>query len=91
METVAWTQVDDEAMSAYIDLAEVSSSNEWSVAYALTQLNSPEARSAQLRVGGGDVRVWLNREEVLTGRLGRQAVLDRDIVPVNLKPVVARY
>ena len=86
MEEITWVRAKDELADAYVDLARMFDENEWTVAYALARVTSPEDREAQLRVGrDDDVKVWLNGEEVLSKNVGQAAAIDQDIIPVNLK------
>jgi tetratricopeptide (TPR) repeat protein len=83
---ISWTAAKDELADAYVDLYEMFDESEWSVAFALAQVNSSEQREAQLRVGSsGDVKVWINGQEVLRQNTSRSAAIDQDIIPVSLK------
>jgi hypothetical protein len=73
-------------MDTFIDLASLLKPNEWTVAYAATQVDAPEARDVQLRIGSDDeAKVWLDGNLVLNSRAARFAAMDQDIVPVRLR------
>jgi len=55
--------------------------------YALTYLNSPSARDAELRIGSsGPIRAWLNREVVLDTEGDDFSILDQFVAPLKLRP-----
>jgi len=85
-EAVRWFKPTGRRMDAFIDLASVLKPNEWTVAYAAAQVDCPEARDVQLRIGSDDeAKVWLNGSLVLNSRAARFAAMDQDIVPVRLR------
>ena len=58
----------------------------WSVAYGIIYVDSPQSRKAQLRFGSNEsIKVWLNDEEVWRENAFRDAVFDDDVVDVSLK------
>jgi tetratricopeptide (TPR) repeat protein len=83
---IGWVELKQDSHGAFVDLGEVFDDNQWAVAYAFARVHSAQETQAQLRVGSDDdVKVWLNGKEVLSRNVGRTAVIDQDIVPVNLK------
>ena len=57
------------------------------VAYAFATVTSPDERKVQFRFDSDDQgKIWLNGEEVFTHKRTRSAEIDRDIIPVTLKP-----
>lgn len=56
------------------------------IAYAFAEIDIPEATRVVLGVGSDDgIRVWLNGALVHENWVGRQAVPDSDLVPVELR------
>ena len=83
---IGWVELKQDSHGAFVDLEEVFDDNQWAVAYAFARVHSAQETQAQLRVGSDDdVKVWLNGKEVLSKSVARTAVIDQDIVPVNLK------
>lgn len=83
---VKWFRPDREWADGFVDLASLLKPNEWTVAYALTRLESPTARNMQLRIGSDDeVKVWLNGVLVLSSDVPRFAAVDQDIVHVSMR------
>ena len=79
-----WQKSVDRTLDAYIGL---NKDVDWGVAYAFATVISPDARQVQLRFDGDDqAKVWLNGEEVHAHTRTRQAEIDREIIPVTLKP-----
>ena len=59
----------------------------WSVAYGVIYVKSPERKKAQIRIGTNDsVKLWLNEKEVWRMNIGRDAIFDSDIASVVLEP-----
>jgi C-terminal processing protease CtpA/Prc len=84
--TVKWFRPKRARIDGLVDLAALIGRRDWSVAYAVTSVHSPEARKMELRVGSDDdVRAWLNGELVLSRSADRGAVPDEDVVPVTLR------
>ena len=70
----------------FVDLAALLGRVNWAVAYAVTSVQSPEAREVRLRIGSDDdVKVWLNSQLALSKNVARYAAMDQDIIPVTLK------
>jgi tetratricopeptide (TPR) repeat protein len=83
---IGWAELNPDSYGAFVDLEEVLDDNQWAVAYAFARVHSAQETQAQLRVGSDDdVKVWLNGKEVLSTNVARVAVIDQDIVSVNLK------
>ena len=58
---------------------------DWAVAYAFTQVYSPQAQDAKLLIGSDDgIKVWLNGKLVLSKLVARGAQPGDDVVPVKL-------
>ena len=81
---ISWEKSADKTLDSYIDLG---TDVDWSVAYAFTTVISPDERKVQLRFDSDDQgKIWLNGEEVHAHTRTYQAEVDRDIIPVTLKP-----
>ena len=81
---ITWRKGADETPDGYIDLGK---DIEWSVVYAWTTVISPDERKVQLRFGSDDQgKVRLNGKEVFAHTRASVAQVDRDIIPVTLKP-----
>ena len=81
---VSWEKSVDRPLDGYVAL---DKDVDWRVAYAFATVISPDARQVQLRFDGDDqAKVWLNGEEVHAHTRTRQAEIDREIIPVTLKP-----
>jgi hypothetical protein len=84
--TIRWFRHTGKRTDGFVDLASVLKPNEWTVAYAATHVDSPEARDVQLRIGTDDeAKVWLNGNLVLNSRVPRFAAIDQDIVSAHLR------
>ncbi|MFQ6092339.1 MAG: tetratricopeptide repeat protein [bacterium] len=83
---VRWKQAQDSLFDGYVNLKELYEPDTWTVAYGLLSVQSPMARPAQLRIGTNDAtKVWLNGEEVWVRNVRRGALVDDDVIPVELK------
>ena len=72
--------------TGYLDLADHLSPSDWVCAYAYCTASSPQARSAQIRLGSNDTAtLWFNGEKILSRNGERSASPDTDIVPVQIK------
>ena len=81
---VRWEKSDDRTLDGYVSLGR---DVDWRVAYAFATVVSPDERKVQLRFSSDDQgKVWLNGEEVHAHTRTYQAEIDRDIIPVTLKP-----
>jgi hypothetical protein len=83
---VRWLKPANSRMDGFVDLVPVLKPSEWTVAYAATQMYSPEARNVQFRIGSDDeVKVWLNGNVVLDSNVPRFAAIDQDVLHVYLQ------
>ena len=81
---ISWEKSGDQILDGYIDFEK---DVDWGVAYAFATVISPDERKAQLRFDSDDQgKIWLNGEEVHAHTRTRSAQIDRDIIPVTLKP-----
>ncbi len=81
---ISWQKSEDGTLDGYISLWE---DVDWGVAYAFATVTSPDERKVQFRFDSDDQgKVWLNGEEVYAHTGTHQAEIDRDIIPVTLKP-----
>ena len=81
---VSWQKSSDDTLNGYINLGE---NVDWGVAYAFATVTSPDERQVQLRFDSDDQgKIWLNGEEVFAHTRTYSAEIDRDIIPVVLKP-----
>ena len=56
------------------------------IAYAYTEVSSPDARQITITLGSNDgAKMWVNNELVYNVHAGRAAFPDQDMIPVNLK------
>lgn len=82
-ETLGWKKFTDDAFNGFIDLGR---NDNWRVSYAWTTVISPDERDVQLRFGSDDqAKLWLNGKEVFANSQYGWAVIDDNIIPVNLK------
>ena len=81
---VRWQRSSDRTLDGYINLGK---DVDWAVAYAFATITSPDEREVQFRFDSDDQgKIWLNGEEVFAHTETHWAEIDRDIVPVTLKP-----
>ena len=81
---VRWQKSSDRTLDGYIDLGK---DVDWAVAYAFATVTSPDEREVQFRFDSDDQgKIWLNGEEVFAHTETHWAEIDRDIIPVTLKP-----
>lgn len=84
-----WQSAKDGASDGYVNLKAVLKDANWSVGYALVYIKSPDERKVQIRTGANDAyKLWFNDELVLQRYYTKttDAVLDRDLVAVALRP-----
>jgi hypothetical protein len=82
-----WLHPLDGFNEGYINFKQMYQQYNWSVAYGLIYIKSPDRKPAQIRIGTNDsAKLWLNDKEVWRMNIGRDAVFDNDIVPVVLEP-----
>ncbi|MFQ5584671.1 MAG: tetratricopeptide repeat protein, partial [Calditrichia bacterium] len=85
--TVKWTPADDKMVDGYVNLGGLYPQSYWSVAYAVVYVYSPGKRKAQIRLGSNDAcKLWLNDKLIWKHYLLEDAILDRDMVTVVLRP-----
>jgi hypothetical protein len=73
-------------VTGYLDFLKFLSPSDWVCAYACCKIVSPNAGSAQIRLGTNDTAtLWFNGEKILSKNLERSAAPDSDILPVQLK------
>jgi tetratricopeptide (TPR) repeat protein len=81
-----WQLATDSTQDGYINFREIFHPYNWSVAYGTIDVQSPDEREVEFRVGSNEaVKVWLNGEEIWKINIVRNAVIDDNIVPVTLK------
>ena len=87
-EQITWHHSTDDMKDGFIDLRDIFDQSNWSVAYGLIYIMSPDNRNVQLRIGSNEsVKVWLNDREIFRfNQFPRLAILDDNIVNVTLKP-----
>jgi len=74
---VSWRQANDGIFDGFINLREIYERYNWSVAYGLLYVNSPDEKQVQLRFGTDDgSKLWLNGEEIWKFNKGGPAVFD---------------
>jgi len=80
---VSWTVAQDGIIDGYVDFRQIFSLERAAAGYALTYVNSPDERQAELIVECDfDVKVWFNGSEVLNKR---SVDLERHVLPVVLQ------
>ncbi|MEW6040665.1 MAG: glycoside hydrolase family 31 protein, partial [Elusimicrobiota bacterium] len=85
---VSWKKLSDGSISpeGYVDIKKNVSPADQSVAYALTNIYSPDEKYVQFRTGSDDtLTLWLNDDLILSKNVYRMAKKDEDIVKVKLK------
>ena len=81
---VSWQKSTDRTLDGYIGLGR---DVDWGVAYAFATVISPDERKVQFRFDSDDQgKIWLNGKEVHAHTRTYSAQIDRDIIPVTLKP-----
>ncbi len=82
---ITWQKGADETLDGYIDFGK--DIVEWGVVYAFATVISPDERKVQFRFDTDDQgKIWLNGEEAFAHTRTYAAQIDRDIIPVTLKP-----
>ena len=83
---IAWFKPFDYNDSGLVDLNKLFETNDYTIAYALTYVYSPNEREVQFRFGSDDgIKVWLNDEMVFSYEVERSAEVDDDILTVALR------
>ena len=81
---VSWQKSADNTLDGYVGL---DRDVDWGVAYAFATVISPDERKVHLRFDSDDQgKIWLNGEEVFAHTRTYSAEIDRNIIPVTLKP-----
>ena len=81
-----WQLATDGTRDGYINFREIYHTYNWSVAYGTIDVQSPDEREVEFRIGSNEAaKVWLNGEEVWKINIVRNAVIDDNVVPVTLK------
>ncbi|MBN2104901.1 tetratricopeptide repeat protein [bacterium] len=84
---IRWKRLDDGYYDGYIDLKNQFIKSEWSVAYGVIHIESPEEKEVQFRTGSDEgIKIWLNGEEVWRLNRIQDAIIDDQITPVILQP-----
>jgi hypothetical protein len=80
-----WRTVSTDS-AGYLNFLDHLSPTDWVCAYAYCKVISPQARSAQIRLGTNDTAtLWFNGEKILSKNIERSAAPDSDILPVQLR------
>ncbi len=86
LEQVSDTQPSRELRYGFLDLNESFDSQRNTAAYIYTEVNSPRAQQAVLKIGTADgVVCWINGERVHRSQRGRSWTPEEDVVPVELQ------
>jgi len=81
-----WREANDNLIDGYVDCVKVMNSIDQVYGYALTAINSPSERPAQIRIGYDDcVTVWLNGEKLLERTGGSPCVYDDIAIDTTLQ------
>jgi len=84
--SVVWFRPFGYEDSGYVDLNELISPNDYTIAYALTYVFCDKKRELELRCGSQDgVRIWINGEEAFYSESSGSAEVDDHFVVVKLK------
>jgi hypothetical protein len=85
IDSLDWRTVSTDS-TGYLNFLDHLSPTDWVCAYAYCKIVSPQARSAQIRLGTNDTAtLWFNGEKVLSKNVERSASPDSDILPVRLR------
>lgn len=72
--------------TGYLNFLDHLSPTDWVCAYAYCKVVSPDARSAQIRLGTNDTAtLWFNGDKILSKNVERSAAPDSDILPIQLE------
>ncbi|MFH1940615.1 MAG: tetratricopeptide repeat protein [bacterium] len=86
-QSVVWQHAKDEINDGYVNLRQIHKQSNWSVAYGLIYIHSPNERNVQFRLGTDEsVKLWLNNALVWRFNRYRGAIFDDDIFQATLKP-----
>ncbi len=85
-EESGWQVCSVNPQTGYLNYLNYFKPTEWVCAYAFCEVISPASVAAQLRVGTNDMgALWFNGTNILSQNIERSAVLDDDILPVQLQ------
>ncbi len=83
---ISWKKIDIDPQTGYLDFLKHFKPTEWVCAYAYCKIITANSVKAQIRLGTNDMgALWLNGTQVLSQNIERTAVLDDDILPVQLQ------
>ncbi len=83
---VKWQTLSIDEHTGYLDFTKYFKPKDWVCAYAFCKIVCPKAQPAQIRLGTNDMgALWFNGEKILSQNIERSAVLDDDIIPIQLK------
>jgi len=83
---VKWQTLSIDEQTGYLDFTKYFKPKDWVCVYASCNINCPNEQLAQIRLGTNDMgALWFNGEKALSQNIERTAVLDDDIIPVQLK------
>jgi hypothetical protein len=83
---VGWKRITSSDSRGVVNLIKALGNKEWVVAYAYTEINSPQAKDVKLTVGSDDgVKMWVNGELVLSRDLYRGVDFQPDTLRVTLQ------
>jgi len=69
----------------HIDFESLFKNNHFICAYALTYVNSPSEKHAEIRIGrSGDLKIWLNNKLIIEERGTKEAIINQNIKAVIL-------
>ncbi|MBN1350633.1 tetratricopeptide repeat protein [candidate division KSB1 bacterium] len=82
---LAWQHADDGMRDGFINLRSIYNDVNWSVAYGVIKVFSPERKDVQFRLGSNEaIKVWLNDREVWKYNDIRSAIFDDNVANVTL-------
>jgi len=82
-----WRTGHDGNIDGYVNLRELMDQYDWSAAYGLLYVKSPEQRKVQIRLGTDEAcKLWLNEDLICQRYITNEAIIDRDMVTVVLRP-----
>lgn len=83
---IGWQAAEDGLNDGFIEFNKIYSDYNWSVAYGLIYIDSPQEKHVQFRFGVDDEhKIWLNDKEIWKFHVGGPAVFDSYNVDVTLK------
>ena len=89
--TVGWRTAYPLDLRGKIDLGALLQPNQWQVAFAATGVEVSQAGRYELRIGTSDpIKVWVNDQEIFSGRRLSGWLFDGVVLPVDLRKGVNR-